>query len=93
VTLSAGCFATAHRRFVFAKFHERIPGRQSDAKGLAMTSEDSKVKIRRWQKYIEECRQEAKLLSPEGQREMQKVIASYEKLIAMAQGEALKRKD
>jgi hypothetical protein len=55
-------------------------------------SNNSEVNIRRWQKYIEECRQEAKLLSPEGQREMQTVIASYERLIAMAQREARERK-
>ena len=56
-------------------------------------SNNSEVKIRRWQKYIEECRQEARLLSPEGQREMQTVIASYETLIATAQREARKRKE
>jgi hypothetical protein len=56
-------------------------------------SNNSEVKIRRWQKYIEECRQEAKLLSPEGQREMQKVIASYERLIAMAQREVRKGRE
>ena len=47
-------------------------------------SANNEAKIRRWQQYIEESRKEAKLLSPEGQREMQTVIASYEKLIAMA---------
>jgi hypothetical protein len=46
-------------------------------------SDDGKVKIQRWQRYIEECRREARLLSPEGQRTMQTVIDSYEKLIAM----------
>ena len=56
-------------------------------------SNNSEVKIQRWQKYIEECRQEAKLLSPEGHREMQTVIASYERLIAVAQREARKRKE
>jgi hypothetical protein len=56
-------------------------------------SNNSEVKIRRWQKYIEECRQEAKLLSPEGQREMQTVIASYVRLIAMAQREARKGRE
>jgi hypothetical protein len=56
-------------------------------------SNNSEVKIRRWQKYIEECRQETKLLSPEGQREMQTVIASYERLIAMAQREARKGRE
>jgi predicted esterase YcpF (UPF0227 family) len=47
-------------------------------------SANNEAKIRRWQQYIEESRKEAKLLSPEGQREMQTVIDSYEKLIAMA---------
>ena len=46
-------------------------------------SANNEAKIRRWQQYIEESRKEAKLLSPEGQREMQTVIDSYEKLIAM----------
>ena len=46
-------------------------------------SDDSKVKIQRWEHYIGECRREAKLLSPEGQRTMRTVIDSYEKLIAM----------
>ena len=43
----------------------------------------TKAKILRWQQYIEECRKEASFLSPEGKHEMQKVIASYERLIAM----------
>ena len=47
-------------------------------------STDSEAKIRRWEQYIEESRKEAKLLSPEGQRELQTVIRCYEKLIAMA---------
>jgi hypothetical protein len=47
-------------------------------------SANNEAKIRRWQQYIEESRKEAKLLSPEGQREMQTVIDSYERLIAMA---------
>jgi hypothetical protein len=45
-------------------------------------SADSKAKIRRWEQYIEETRQEAKGLSPDGQRELQAVIHSYERLIA-----------
>jgi hypothetical protein len=45
---------------------------------------DNEAKIQRWQRYIDECRQEAKFLSPEGQQTMQTVIESYEKLIAMA---------
>jgi hypothetical protein len=45
--------------------------------------DDSKIKIQRWERYVEECRREATLLSPEGQRTMQTVIDSYEKLIAM----------
>jgi len=53
---------------------------------------DSEAKIRRWQQYIEESRKEAKLLSPEGQRELQTVIASYEKLIAMAREQASQQK-
>jgi hypothetical protein len=54
--------------------------------GLPPTSNpmsDSEAKIQRWERYIEECRREAKLLSPEGQRTMQTVIDSYERLIAM----------
>jgi hypothetical protein len=39
------------------------------------------------ERYIEECRREAKLLSPEGQTAMQK----YEELIAMARGQDKKR--
>jgi hypothetical protein len=46
-------------------------------------SASAEAKIQRWQRYIEECRREAKLLSPEGQRTMQTVIDSYERLIAM----------
>jgi hypothetical protein len=50
-------------------------------------SDNSEIKIRRWERYIEECRREAKLLSPEGQRTMQTVIDSYESLIAMVRGQ------
>jgi hypothetical protein len=46
-------------------------------------SDNSEAKIQRWERYIEECRREAKLLSPEGQRTMQTVINAYEKLIAV----------
>ena len=46
-------------------------------------SDSNQVKIERWRRYIDECRNEAKLLSPEGQRTMQTVIDGYEKLIAM----------
>jgi len=53
-------------------------------KEFSSMSANNEAKIRRWQQYIEESRKEAKLLSPEGQREMQTVIDSYEKLIAMA---------
>lgn len=60
-------------------------------KGSLMNT-DSEAKIRRWQQYIEESRKEAKLLSPEGQRELQTVIASYEKLIAMAREQASQQK-
>jgi predicted esterase YcpF (UPF0227 family) len=52
-------------------------------KEFSSMSANNEAKIRRWQQYIEESRKEAKLLSPEGQREMQTVIDSYEKLIAM----------
>jgi hypothetical protein len=48
----------------------------------------SKAKILRWQQYIEECRKEASFLSPAGKHEMQTVIASYERLIAMEQSQA-----
>lgn len=50
-------------------------------------SEGNENKIRRWRRYIEECRKEAKLLSPEGQQMMQAVIDSYERLIAMERDE------
>jgi hypothetical protein len=53
-------------------------------------SADNEAKIRRWEQYIEESRKEARLLSPEGQRELETVIHSYEKLIAMARSEATK---
>ena len=45
-------------------------------------SADNEAKIRRWEQYIEETRKEAKRLSPDGQRELQAVILSYERLIA-----------
>jgi hypothetical protein len=54
----------------------------AEVKGSPMRA-DNEAKIRRWEQYIEESRKEAKLLSPEGQRELQTVIHSYEKLIAM----------
>ena len=50
-------------------------------------SDNSEAKILRWERYIEECRREAKLLSPEGQIAMQAVIDSYERLIAVARGQ------
>jgi hypothetical protein len=50
-------------------------------------SADDEAKIRRWEQYIEEFRKEAKRLSPEGQQELQAVIQSYEKMIAMARGQ------
>jgi non-canonical (house-cleaning) NTP pyrophosphatase len=53
-------------------------------------STDNEAKIRRWEQYIEESRKEARLLSPEGQQELQTVIQSYEKLIAMARDQATK---
>ena len=46
-------------------------------------SDNIKAKIQHWEGYIEECRREAKFLSPEGQRTMQTVIDSYVSLIAM----------
>jgi hypothetical protein len=56
-------------------------------KGKASSmSDDSEAKIQRWERYIEECRREAKLLSPEGQIAMQRVIESYETLIAIERG-------
>jgi hypothetical protein len=45
--------------------------------------DSTEAKIQRWERYVEESRREAKLLSPEGQRAMQTVIDSYERLIAM----------
>jgi hypothetical protein len=51
-------------------------------------SDSNEVKIQRWERYIEEARREAKLLSPEGQQTIQMVIDSYERLIAMARDQA-----
>jgi hypothetical protein len=50
-------------------------------------SDDSEIKIRRWERYIEECRREAKLLSPEGKNTMQTVIDSYQALITMVRAQ------
>jgi hypothetical protein len=50
-------------------------------------SDSTEAKIQRWERYIEEARREAKLLSPEGQQTMQTVIDSYERLIAMARAQ------
>jgi hypothetical protein len=52
---------------------------------------DGEIKIQRWERYIEECRREAKLLSPEGQRTMQTVIDSYERLIVMVRNQDKKK--
>jgi hypothetical protein len=49
-------------------------------------SDISGEKIRRWRLRIEECRIEAEALGPEGQRTMQTVIDSYERLIGMVEG-------
>jgi hypothetical protein len=49
-------------------------------------SDSSEAKIQRWERYIDESRRELKLLSPEGQKAMQKVIDSYENLIATERG-------
>jgi hypothetical protein len=49
-------------------------------------SDNNETKIRRWERYIDECRRELKLLGSEGQIAMQKVIDSYESLIAMERG-------
>jgi hypothetical protein len=53
-------------------------------------SENSESKIQRWGRYIEECRRELRLLSPEGQIAMQSVIDSYENLIATERGKTKK---
>jgi hypothetical protein len=53
-------------------------------------SDSTEAKIQRWQRYIDEARREAKLLSPDGQQTMQTVIDSYERLIAMARAQAKK---
>jgi hypothetical protein len=58
----------------------------AEMKGGSIMSADDEAKIRRWEQYIEESRKEARFLSPEGQQELQAVIQSYEKLIAMARG-------
>ena len=50
-------------------------------------SDSTEAKIQRWERYIEECRREATLLSPEGQIAMQRVIESYERLIAIERGQ------
>jgi hypothetical protein len=52
---------------------------------------DGEIKIQRWERYIEECRREAKLLSLEGQRTMQTVIDSYERLIVMVRNQDKKK--
>ena len=52
---------------------------------------DSEERIRRWRLRIEECRLEAEALGPEGQRTMQSVIESYERLIALVAGLAKPR--
>jgi hypothetical protein len=56
----------------------------------ARVSENSEAKTQRWERYIEECRRELKLLSPEGQIAMQSVIGSYENLIATERGKTKK---
>lgn len=53
-------------------------------------NDTSELKIRRWERYIDESRRELKLLSPEGKMAMQKVIESYESLIAMERGNGKK---
>jgi hypothetical protein len=55
-----------------------------------LMSDNNEAKIQRWERYIEECRREAKLLSPEGKITMQSVIDSYERLIAMVRGKGKK---
>jgi hypothetical protein len=75
-----GLLGQPSRSFYFKR------GRQS--KRLNTMKAGSKAKILRWQQYIEECRKEASFLSPEGKREMQTVIASYERLIAIEQSQA-----
>jgi hypothetical protein len=53
---------------------------------LISMSDISDENVRRWRLRIEECRIEAESLGPEGQRTMQTVIESYERLIAMVEG-------
>jgi hypothetical protein len=53
-------------------------------------SDNSEAKIQRRERYIEECRREAKLLSPAGQKAMQAIIDSYERLIAIERGQQKK---
>jgi hypothetical protein len=85
-----------NREFIDVWGHEWLDSKETHAAALKQTQplrplfqmkgffmiDDKEAKIQRWQRYIEECRKEAKLLSPDGQREMQTVIASYERLIA-----------
>jgi hypothetical protein len=51
---------------------------------------ETEAKVQRWQHYIEECRREASC-SAEGQRTMQTVIDSYERLIAMVRDQDKKK--
>jgi hypothetical protein len=52
---------------------------------------DNEAKIQRWQRCIEESRREARLLNPEGQRAMQTIINSYERLIALTRDQDKKK--
>jgi hypothetical protein len=61
----------------------RVAATNEDSSSM---SDSSEFKIRRWERYIDESRRELKLLSPEGQVAMQRVIDSYESLIAMERG-------
>jgi hypothetical protein len=55
------------------------PGSAASKEASNSMSDNNEAKIQRRERYIEEARREAKLLSPEGQQTMQTVIDSYER--------------
>jgi hypothetical protein len=69
----------------------RYPGSVATSEESSSMSDSSEFKIQRWERYIDESRRELKLLSPEGQIAMQKVIDSYESLIAMERAKDKRR--
>ena len=55
-------------------------------------SDTSDAKIQCWRQRIDECRAEARCLSPEGQTALQSIIDSYDRLIALVQRQEDRRK-